>query len=52
MNSQESVEFKATDIYYKIPYADAIREYSDNYNKCVFKVDYKDINKIQCKIFY
>jgi hypothetical protein len=46
MNSQESVEFKATDIYYKIPYADAIRKYSDNYNKCVFKVDYKDISKI------
>lgn len=49
MNSHKSVKFKATDIFYKISYADAIREYSDDHRKTVFKLDYKDISKITPK---
>ena len=39
--------FKATDIIYKIPYLEAIKDYSNNYKKAVFLVDYKDIGKIK-----
>ncbi len=40
-------EFKTTDIVYKIPYFDAIKEYSEGMQKAVYLVEYKDINKIQ-----
>ena len=40
---------KIIEIYYKVPYYDAIKEYSDNWKNSVYKTDYKDIDKIQQK---
>lgn len=40
---------KIIDIYYKVSYYEAIKEYSDNWKNAVYKTDYKDIDKIQQK---
>lgn len=47
MQKHKEIKFKTSDIVYKIPYLDAIMEYSNNFKNAVFKVDYKDINTIQ-----
>lgn len=49
INGERGTDFKATDIFYKITYLDAIKEYSDNWNKAVYKMDYKDVNAIKEK---
>ena len=46
MERHKEFHFKTTDIIFKIPYLDAIKEYSSDFRKMVYKVEYKDINKI------
>ena len=44
---QNSQITKNIDVYYKVPYFDAIKEYSGNWSNAVYKTDYKDIDSIQ-----
>lgn len=35
------------EVYYKVPYFDAIKDYSNNWSNAVYKTEYKDVDNIQ-----
>lgn len=49
LNMNSGVVFKTSDIFYKIPYLDAILEYSEYGAKSAYMLKYKDVNKIKKK---
>jgi hypothetical protein len=43
------MEFKLDEVDYRISYLEGIKEYSQQWEKAVFRVDYKDVGEIQAQ---